>query len=87
MYFILSILTNMFWVILELSQDYKGINIVLCCRHTITLKNYYNFIWIYINNKNLFLKWVVIKIFEFKTVKSVRNDAWYSSVVGFKFKM
>jgi len=45
MYFIHSILTNMFSVILVLLQDYKGTNVVLCCRHSITIKNYYNFSW------------------------------------------
>jgi len=31
MYFIHSVLTNMFRVILVLVQDYKGTNVVLCC--------------------------------------------------------
>jgi len=43
MYLIHSIPTNMFSVILVLLQDYKVANVVLCCCHSITIKNYYNF--------------------------------------------
>jgi hypothetical protein len=42
MYFIHSVLTNMFRVIQVLLQDYKGTNVVSCCLHYITIKNYYN---------------------------------------------
>jgi len=48
MYIIHAILTNMFRVILVLLQHYKGTNVVLCCWHCITIKNYYNFSWRYI---------------------------------------
>jgi len=40
MYFIHSILTNMFRVILVLLQDYKGTNFVLSRCHTFTTTNY-----------------------------------------------
>jgi len=43
MYFIHPVLINMFRVIPVLLQDYKDTNIVLCCCHYITIKNYYNF--------------------------------------------
>jgi hypothetical protein len=51
-YFIHSILTNMFRVIPVLFQDYKVTNVVLSCRHYITIKNYYNFSYKYIDNSN-----------------------------------
>ena len=43
MYFIHSILTNMFRVILVLLQYYNGTNVVLCRCHSLTTTIYYNF--------------------------------------------
>jgi len=42
-YFLHSIRTKMFRVILVLLQDYKVTNIVLCRCHSFTTANYYDF--------------------------------------------